>query len=259
MEDISSTSIDNTATADDMMNESSPTTELPIPQYLQDTYWWAYVHPTSIQVFERQWLVNLILWGNFSRLRDAALDEIGQEIGGNNLQVACVYGDFSPKFASRLNPDADLHIIDIAPAQIENVNKKIGKHANVHTHQMDSNSLTFEDGSFDNVIVFFLLHEQPESVRSKTVEQAMRVVKPGGKLIFVDYHKPHWANPFRYIMIPILKTLEPFALAVWKKEIIDWVPTGMKPKHLTKQTMFGGLYQKVVMTRAAAEDSDHTP
>ena len=33
----------------------------PIPDYLQDTYWWAYLHPNSFWFFEREWVVNLIL------------------------------------------------------------------------------------------------------------------------------------------------------------------------------------------------------
>ena len=33
-----------------------------IPYYLSAHYWWAYVHPRAVKVFERQWLVNLILW-----------------------------------------------------------------------------------------------------------------------------------------------------------------------------------------------------
>jgi len=37
-----------------------------VPAYLNETYWWAYVHPNAVRLFERQWLVNLILWGNFS-------------------------------------------------------------------------------------------------------------------------------------------------------------------------------------------------
>lgn len=223
--------------------------ELKVPKYLQDTYWWAYVHPNAVQIFERQWLVNLILWGNFARLRDAALNELGQTIEGNNLQVACVYGDFSQQISARLKSDAELHIVDIAPVQLENVQRKMGEQDNIHIHQQDSTALHFEEELFDNVIVFFLLHEQPEEVRAKTVAETMRVVKPGGKVVFVDYHKPHWANPFRYIMIPILTILEPFALAVWNKEIIDWVPAGLRPKKMTKETLFGGLYQKVVMTR----------
>ncbi|MCW8932560.1 MAG: rhodoquinone biosynthesis methyltransferase RquA [Gammaproteobacteria bacterium] len=223
--------------------------ELKVPNYLQETYWWAYVHPTSVQIFERQWLVNLILWGNFSRLRNAALDAIGQPIKGKNLQVACVYGDFSQQMATRLDIESELHIVDVAPVQIENANKKLKEHANVFLHHQDSTSLKFEEEQFDNVVVFFLLHEQPETVRAKTVEEAMRVVKPGGKVIFVDYHRPHWANPFRYIMFPILSVLEPFALGVWNKEIIDWAPAGLRPRKIKKETLFGGLYQKVVMTR----------
>ncbi|MCN4143919.1 MAG: rhodoquinone biosynthesis methyltransferase RquA [Thiohalomonas sp.] len=223
--------------------------EIKVPEYLQDTYWWAYLHPTSVQIFERQWLVNLILWGNFARLRDAALDELGETIEGNNLQVACVYGDFSQQVSNRLKSDSELHIVDIAPVQLENVQRKLPGQDNIHIHQQDSTALHFEDEQFDNVIVFFLLHEQPETVRAKTVAEAMRVVKPGGKVVFLDYHKPHPANPFRYIMVPILTILEPFAMGVWNKEIIDWVPAGLRPKKMTKETLFGGLYQKVIMTR----------
>ncbi len=223
--------------------------DLPVPKYLEETYWWAYVHPNAVQVFERQWLVNLILWGNFARLRDSALAEFGDQLDGQTLQVACVYGDFSQKIASKLTPEGELHIVDIAPVQLENVSKKTKNYENVILHHQDSTSMRFEDESFDNVVVFFLLHEQPEAVRAKTVKEAMRVVKPGGKVVFVDYHRPHKLNPFRYIMIPILKMLEPFALDVWKKEIIEWVPFNMRPTKITKETSFGGLYQKVVMTK----------
>ncbi|MEI6737994.1 MAG: methyltransferase, partial [Pseudomonadota bacterium] len=82
----------------------------PIPAYLKETYWWAYVHPRAIKVFERQWLVNAILFGNFSRLRDAALAALGKQVTGRTLQVACVYGDFSPRLARRIAPGGSLDI-----------------------------------------------------------------------------------------------------------------------------------------------------
>lgn len=78
--------------------------------------------------------------------------------------------------------------------------------------------------------------------------EAARVVKPGGKLIFVDYHRPRRLNPFRYIMQPILRTLEPFAMDLWQKEIEDLMPAAIVPQRVEKRTTFGGLYQKVVMT-----------
>jgi hypothetical protein len=49
------------------------------------------LHPSpAVRVFERQWLVNLILWGNYARLRDAVLAEMGDALPGRTLQVACV-------------------------------------------------------------------------------------------------------------------------------------------------------------------------
>jgi ubiquinone/menaquinone biosynthesis C-methylase UbiE len=220
-----------------------------IPQYLEETYWWAYLHPRAVNFFERQWLVNLILWGNFSRLRDAALNEIGPEFQGRNLQVACVYGDFSRQAATRLTKESRLDIVDVAPVQLEDVKKKVTSFANVFLHHGDSSSLSFHDDSFDNVIVFFLLHEQPEEVRQRTVQEALRVVRPGGKVVFVDYHKPRRTNPFRYIMIPVLHFLEPFALDLWKRDISDWLPGKNHPQSIRKETFFGSLYQKVVIVK----------
>jgi hypothetical protein len=50
-------------------------------------------------------------------------------------------------------------------------------------------------------------------------------------------------------MVPILTTLEPFAMDVWRGEIVDWLPADIKPAKVEKETYFGGLYQKVVITR----------
>ncbi len=223
-------------------------TEIPLPKYLEQTYWWAYLHPNGVRVFERQWLVNLILWGNFAVLRDAALEEMGSSISGNVLQVACVYGDFSQQVARRLGPNGHLDVVDVAPVQLENLTSKVENYANVSLHHQDSTALGFADHSYDWVVVFFLLHEQPESARIRTIGEALRVAKPGGKVIFVDYHRPNWSNPFRYVMIPILTFLEPFALDLWRNDISGWIGKPFGSKKLRKETFFGGLYQKVVVT-----------
>lgn len=220
-----------------------------IPEYLHNTYWWAYLHPRAVHIFERQWLVNLILWGNFARLRDAALQEMGDVINGRVLQVACVYGDFTEHLVRRLGPQGSVDVIDVAPIQIKNLQTKLSNPQHVNALLQDSTDLHFEDASHDAVVVFFLLHEQPADVRRKTIAEALRVTKPGGKLIFVDYHRPVAASPFRYLMVPILTTLEPFAMDLWNGEIADWLPSDVSISKLEKQTYFGGLYQKVLITR----------
>jgi hypothetical protein len=89
-----------------------------IPRYLEDTYWWAYLHPRSVWIFEREWLVNLILWGNMRRLTQSVLDDLACEENSSVLQVACVYGDFSNRLAAHLGPSQSrLHLVDIAPIQ----------------------------------------------------------------------------------------------------------------------------------------------
>jgi len=220
----------------------------PIPDYLQDTYWWAYLHPKSLWLFEREWIVNLILWGNMKKLTDAVLDEMELSPQSSVLQVACVYGNFSNRLASQLGQtQSRLSIVDVAPIQVRNVEKKLNGHNNVTVHHQDSTRLLFPDNSQDETIVFFLLHEQPEDARRKTIAEAIRVTRPGGRVVFVDYHDPRRSNPMRYVMKPILTMLEPFALDLWHTELPAFMPAEIRKEQVSSNFYFGGLYQKVVL------------
>ena len=219
-----------------------------IPSYLQETYWWAYVHPNAVYLFERQWLVNLILWGNFARLRDAALNELGSEINGRILQVACVYGDFSNKLAARLSNDASLDVVDVLPVQLSNLRAKLPANARVTPCLRNSINLGFSDATYDQTVLFFLLHEQPEAVRRQTLAEAVRVTRPGGRIVIVDYHQPRHPHPLRYLFRPVLDFLEPFAIDLWRHEISTWLPAIVRPEQIRKETYFGGLYQKLVIS-----------
>ena len=98
---------------------------LPIPRYLESVYWWAYVHPRAVHLFEREWLVNTILFGNYARLRDAALAALGRPLDGRTLQVACVYGNLTERLVAQLAPRAQLEVIDILPIQLQNLRDKL--------------------------------------------------------------------------------------------------------------------------------------
>jgi ubiquinone/menaquinone biosynthesis C-methylase UbiE len=220
-----------------------------IPEYLQDTYWWAYLHPKSFYFFERKWVVNLILWGNMKRLTEMVIEELSVEPESRILQIACVYGEFSSKVAEHLDKTGSrLEIVDVATIQLENVEKKLTGKQNIGLHHLDSTSMSFPDGSFDQTVVFFLLHEQPDYARRKTVEEAIRVTRPGGKVIFVDYHGPKRSNPMRYVMKPILTWLEPYAMDLWREELPAFFPQNVKPEQIESEFYFGDLYQKIVLT-----------
>jgi ubiquinone/menaquinone biosynthesis C-methylase UbiE len=227
--------------------ESVPPEAVAVPAYLAETYWWAYVHPKAVRVFERQWLVNAILWGNFSRLRDAALEALGARLDGRTLQVACVYGDLTSRIAERVPQDGTLDVVDVLQVQLANLARKLSDSQPVALRLADSTALDAPDASYDRVLVFFLLHEQPEQARLRTLSEAMRVLKPGGRLVIVDYHRPRWLHPLRYLLPPVLRRLEPYALDLWRDEVAKWLPSGCDAG--IKTTFFGGLYQRLVLTR----------
>jgi ubiquinone/menaquinone biosynthesis C-methylase UbiE len=230
--------------------ESLAGAEAGVPDYLSKHYWWAYVHPKAVKFFERDWLVNLILWGNYARLRDAALVELGHSLPGHTLQVACVYGDLTARLSRRAaRGGGKVDVVDVLPVQLNNLRRKLSPNAPIRLLKMDSVDLDVPDASYDRVLVFFLLHEQPAAVRARTLAEVCRVVKPGGKIVIVDYARPRWWHPLRYLWLPVLNRIEPFARALWQQEIADWLPDFLKTRDLRKETLFGGLYQKVVLTR----------
>ena len=220
-----------------------------IPEYLQKYYWWAYLSPRAVRFFEREWLINLILWGNYASLCDSLLAELAAARDQRVLQIACVYGDLSQRLLSRLGDGGQLDVIDVAPVQLANLRRKRPPDPRLRLHQQDASALAFPEAGFDSTVLFFLLHEQPADVRAATLAEALRVTRPGGKIIIVDYHQPRPGNPLRYVMKIVLQLLEPFALDLWRQEITSWLSAGKLPVSVEKTTLYGDLYQKLVIRK----------
>lgn len=227
----------------------------PIPQYLQEEYWWAYGHPQCIRVLDHTFLVNLVLWGNFEKLRDECVRELCSEgsslIQGETLQVACVYADFTPTLVQHLAPDATLDVIDVIPAQLENLKQKLGNsdHSNITLACNDAQQLPYSRETFDQVVLFFLLHEMPTPVRKRTLHEAIRALRKGGKLVLLDYHEPT-SEYWKQIMTTMFRLYEPFAMDLWEHDIQEWLPTSSTEDWtISKETYGDGLYQKVVVKK----------
>jgi ubiquinone/menaquinone biosynthesis C-methylase UbiE len=140
-------------------------------------------------------------------------------------------------------------VVDVLPIQLENLARKLrpGTRARLLTRNADN--LALPDASYDRALLFFLLHEQPEDVRRRTLHEALRVLRPGGTLVVVDYARPSTWHPARYLWLPILRLLEPFAHDLWQRELTDWLPGFCSGERLSRTRFFGGLYQLVSITR----------
>ena len=56
--------------------------------------------------------------------------------------------------------------------------------------QGDATDLPYEDANFDIATISFALHEMPASVREAALKEMVRVTKPGGTLVVVDWCLP---------------------------------------------------------------------
>ena len=215
-----------------------------IPDYLQETYYWAYLNPRNVKRLDHEWVVRTILWQQHNRLTQAAITEI--EPGQSVMQSACVYGNFSSMLAAHIGPAGSLEVIDVAEVQVSNCRKKLAgyKHATVRNQDV----LYLRDESFDVVCCYFLMHELPDDYKRGVAKELLDSVRPGGKLVFVDYHKPHWAHPLKLITSLVFDTLEPYAKGLWRESIATFAGNDARFEW-RKETYFGGLFQKVVATR----------
>jgi ubiquinone/menaquinone biosynthesis C-methylase UbiE len=143
---------------------------------------------------------------------------------------------------------ASLDVLDVLPIQLENLARKLPRDAKVRLVHGDSAALPLDTASYDRALLFFLLHEQPPAVRRATIAEALRVVRPGGRVVIVDYHRPRRLNPLYLPMAGVLHALEPYALDLWRHELDAWFPGGARPPATRKTTFFGGLYQLVTVT-----------
>jgi SAM-dependent methyltransferase len=218
-----------------------------IPAYLSRTYAWAYLDPRSLRWLDRSDVVSAILWGNAERLMRTAVAEFAA--GQRVLQAACVYGGFSEMLAQRLGASGALEIVDVAALQIANVGRKLSAHAWVRTRQADlSEPGCIALDSHDGVCCFFLLHEVPEDERCRIVDHLLSAVRRGGKIVFVDYHRPRRWHPLGPVMWAVFRWLEPYAPSLFDAGI-ETRSARSGQFEWQKTTCFGGLYQKLVGVR----------
>ena len=149
-------------------------------------------------------------------------------------------------------PDGRLDIIDILQVQLDNTRRKLPQHnSRVSLVQCNATALKCPDSSYDRALMFFLPHELTEDDRRKALAEAFRVIKPGGKLVLVEFHKPKWWHPLRWYQRLVFALFEPFAIDMWKHALTDYFPADLKYTIERKKTYFGGMYQKLVVTKLA--------
>ena len=216
-----------------------------VPDYMTEVYDWAYVNPKRVDLLDRNLVVRVLLFLNDQRLMRAYLSEI--EPGMRVWQVAHVYGDLVKKAADKVGPSGAFHLTDITPAQIEHANRKLADKPWAKVIRGDAATFPGHGPEkYDLICNFFLLHEVPEDKKYQIVNNMLTQLPKGGKAVFVDYHNPAKWQPVRYILNIVNELLEPFAKALWDKEISHYAQNAER-FIWEKRTFFGGVYQCLVV------------
>ncbi len=213
-----------------------------LPEYLVRNYWWAYLTPASLFVFDNPVFLTALLWGNLPRLVRSVCVEF--DAGETVLQAANAYGNLCTELAERVGPGGWLDVIDISPLQVQHVQRKLAPYP--HTRVWIADAASPGGRLYDGICCFFLLHEIPDDLKHAVVRSLLARVRPGGKVVFVDYHRAVRWHPLRRPMDLVFRWLEPFAFGLIDREIADFAGDAAQGFTWTKSTFFGGLYQKVV-------------
>jgi len=164
---------------------------------------------------------------NFSEIRP------GEKV----LDIGCGTGDQAIYFAKK---GAVVTGIDINQEMISCALKKKGGF-NIYFQGGDATNLPFLEPVFDVAVISLVLHEIENKDRDKVISEMKRVVKKGGRLIFIDFNCPlpksmasffvnlieffvgkkHWQNFKSYLKEGgILKILERNKLKLEKVEYL---------------------------------------
>jgi ubiquinone/menaquinone biosynthesis C-methylase UbiE len=218
--------------------------------------YWIYKSPFFIRLADRMFVVSSILLLQYNKLVSCVVKRLNPSLKGKRiLQISCAFGNVSEKIAeSCARQDAEEFVLtDIMQSEVDNAERKLKRFGELCTFlKQDATRLEFEDQSFDYVVVFFLPHELPFDKKVKLIEESNRVLKPGGKVVFGEFHKP------RLKILEVLgriyfKIFEPYATEMWDNFDIahTLVEKTDNPYSIEKDTFLFDNFQVLTAKRLA--------
>ncbi len=120
-----------------------------------------------------------------------AMAHTGLKKGMHALDIAGGTGDLTIQMSKQVGASGEVIISDINPAMLEQGRRRLidkGIAGNVKFVEANAEELPFDDNAFDCVTIAFGLRNVTD--KDKALREMHRVLKPGGRLLVLEFSKP---------------------------------------------------------------------
>ena len=136
-------------------------------------------------------MVWLLTFGRERSFRERLVELARLQPGESVLDVGCGTGTLAIAAKRRAGPQGLVHGIDASPEMIARATRKANRAGvDVTFRTAVVEALPFPDGHFDVVLSTLMLHHLPRPTREQSAREIRRVVKPGGRVLAVDFGMP---------------------------------------------------------------------
>ncbi len=140
-------------------------------------------------------IMNDLMSGGIHRLwKRFTIDCSGARPGQTILDLGGGTGDLTAKFSRIVGDDGKVILADINNSMLKVGRDKLRDHGivgNVHYVQANAEELPFPDDYFDVITISFCLRNVTD--KNKALRSMFRVLKPGGRLLILEFSKPLFA------------------------------------------------------------------
>ncbi len=136
-------------------------------------------------------LVWLLTRGRERALREKILSFVDLKPGEAVLDVGCGTGSLAMVAKRHVGLTGAVYGVDASPEMLVRAAKKASKAGLAVTFEnAAAQALPFPDGQFDAVTSTLMLHHLPREGRKQCAREMRRVLKPGGRVLVVDFGGP---------------------------------------------------------------------
>lgn len=130
----------------------------------------------------------LLMFGREGAFRDRLLDLAHLESGESVLDVGCGTGTLAIAAKRRAGVSGVVQGVDASPEMVRRATSK-ARHAKADVTFVEGvvEALPYPDAQFDVVFSTLMLHHLPRAARRDFAREVRRVLKPGGRVLVVDF------------------------------------------------------------------------